>query len=102
VRSLLPEIELERQRLAEWALAHRRALSSYWARQDVLALEIGPLCKLINETAALRAERTQFEAARWLRDARNSLSHWQVIDLKRLRDGRRILERARKQDAASA
>lgn len=95
VRTLLPEIEIERQRLSEWVLRHRRELSDYWARQDIAGLEIGPLCKLIRETPSLRTQHEQWELAKWLRDARNSLAHWNVIDGARLRRGRELIERAR-------
>lgn len=95
VRTLLPEIELERQRLAEWALRNRRALTDTWARADVAGLEIGPLYKLISETTALRAQHEQWELARWLRNARNLLAHWDVVDARQLREGRRLAGRAR-------
>jgi len=95
VRTLLPEIELERHRLAGWVMRNRRHLSDYWARQDIPELEIGPLCKLVGETAALRAQSEQWELVRWLRDTRNMLAHWRVADAGHLRTGRRLLVRAR-------
>jgi hypothetical protein len=98
VRALLPEIEVERRRLAEWVLRHRRNLNDYWANSDLSGLEVGPLCKLVGETPALRSQDEQWKLIRWLRDARNSLAHWDVVDAAQLREGRQRIAAARTTD----
>ncbi|MDQ6945759.1 MAG: hypothetical protein M3256_05665 [Actinomycetota bacterium] len=78
VGRVLPFIELERARLADWFAAEVATAGGplgEWRDQDIAALEIGPLWACVAAHRRVRLARSRLELIRDLRDARNSLAH---------------------------
>lgn len=93
VRSLMPRIEIERQRLAAWVYQRRDRLPSEWANQDILGLEVGGLSTLFSAVPELVGrERRIADRAHWLRWARNKIAHLEILDRSGLERAKQIFD----------
>lgn len=91
IRTLYPEIEFARQRVARWVDANRWLLTPGHQGADIIALEVGQLSGLIRSTPALSVHTQWRELADWLRSSRNSLAHLEPLTAAEIRTGRRLM-----------
>lgn len=78
VARVLPFIELERWRLAEWLAAEVATTGGPhpdWATSDIEALEIGPLYACLRAHRRVSVPSGRTDLVRDLKDARNAIAH---------------------------
>lgn len=81
IARLMPFIELERSRLAEWFATEveRAGRHPDYVESDIAALEIGPLWACIGAHRHIRIHADRLALVRDLREARNALAHRRPI-----------------------
>lgn len=87
---LMPKIEVQRRALCRWLHEHRDLVAPSWAREDLLALEIGGVAKAFSQSPALARYADIADRAHWLRSTRNKIAHLEVLEVCELEQARRV------------
>lgn len=87
--SLLPFIELTRQRLADWVEQRRVGLPARYDGIDFQLMEVGALKDVVLYTS-LRAHPGHKRLAKWLASTRNELAHLRLVSASTMTEGRQL------------